>query len=266
MVELFVNFRRSRPALFGNDKPWGLGCLVGLLVQAGISQSAVGQCLEAVGVAASFNITQTWASPSVISVGRYTLLTEADRARYDDVGYHFAAYARWQASNSRFFVQPELGYTSSRGNSYFIAYYVGTPGPLGPDVVPFSHALHRWELAALAGLHTGRRTYLLAGPVLVVNRREALVAVDPASPSSAVSNSLVQSVEPVQLLGQVGVGFLAGRFDFNLRYEQSLTPYSRRFVFENNFYGYRQQVRQGLFTAGFLLYKNKQQLPEEFSR
>lgn len=219
----------------------------------------MGQRLEGVGVAASFNVTQTWASPSVISVGRFTLLTEADYDRYYDVGYHLAAYARWRVSSSRFFVQPELGYTSSRGNNYFITYYVGIPGPLGPDVVPFGHALHRWELAPLAGLHAGRRTYVLAGPVLAVNRREALVAVGPANPTSAFSNSLVQSIEPVQLLGQVGVGFLVGRFDFNLRYEQSLTPYSRRFIFENNFYGYRQQVRQDLFTAGFLLYKYKKQ-------
>lgn len=55
------------------------------------------------------------------------------------------------------------------------------------------------------------------------------------------------------MLGQVGVGFVAGRFDFQVRYEQSLTPYSRRFTYAGNTHGYRQEIRQGLFTAGFLL-------------
>ncbi|WP_223652061.1 hypothetical protein [Hymenobacter psoromatis] len=63
----------------------------------------------------------------------------------------------------------------------------------------------------------------------------------------------------MQLLGQLGVGVTFGRFDFNLRLEQSLTPYTRRFTFDGSTYGYRQQIRQGLATAGFLLYKAKPQ-------
>jgi hypothetical protein len=50
-------------------------------------------------------------------------------------------------------------------------------------------------------------------------------------------------VETVQLLVQAGVGFVTGRVDFNLRYEQRLTPYSHRFVYDGNSYGYRQQIR-----------------------
>ena len=257
MSDSLVDFRSNRPALFSNGKPWGLGCLAVLLTQACAPQSAVGQRLEALGAATSFNVTQTWATPLVIPMGYYTLLTGEDGSRTDDNGYRLSAYGRWQVGSSRIFVQPEVGYTSSRGQNYLITHYrIYTQ--FGPDVEGFSHFLHRWELAALAGVHTGRRTYVLAGPVLVLNQREQ-IEVSAQYPLTALYSSLYQSVEPVQLLGHVGIGFLAGRFDFNLRYEQSLTPYSRRFTFEGSTYGYRQQVRQGLFTAGFLLYKNKKQ-------
>jgi len=57
----------------------------------------------------------------------------------------------------------------------------------------------------------------------------------------------------VQLLAQAGVGITFGRFDFNLRLEQSLTPYTRRFTFDGTTCRYEQQLRQGLFTAGILL-------------
>lgn len=131
-------------------------------------------------------------------------------------------------------------------------------GPFGPSFFTFGHQIRRWEAAALGGLHTGRRTYLLLGPVLAFNQREAPLPVKSGFPASeAIFNSLFQSVEPVQLLVQAGIGVTLGRFDFNLRVEQSLTPYTRRFIFDGTTYRYEQQIRQGLFTAGFLLYKNK---------
>jgi len=230
-----------------------LGCLLSLVVPL----ATLGQHLEAVGGAVSFNVTQTRVTPLSIDLGSYTLLTGKDASRDDDVGYRLAVYGRWQIAQSHFFVQPELGYTSSRGQTYFLTHY-RLPSSLGPDVEIFSHSLHRWELAALAGLHTGRHTYVLAGPVLAFNRRES-IEVNPQYPITAVYSSLYQSVEPVELLGQVGVGVTFGRFDFNLRIEQSLTPYTRRFTFDGGTYGYRQQIRQGLFTAGILLYKAKPQ-------
>ncbi|PIQ21128.1 MAG: hypothetical protein COW65_10950 [Cytophagales bacterium CG18_big_fil_WC_8_21_14_2_50_42_9] len=82
---------------------------------------------------------------------------------------------------------------------------------------------------------------------------------------TAIYHSLYQSVKPVQVLAQVGIGVVVGRFDFNLRYEQGITPYTTEFEYEGNTYGYRQQIRQGLFTAGLLLYKSKQQLQEKLA-
>lgn len=93
---------------------------------------------------------------------------------------------------------------------------------------------------------------------MAFNRREALLPVTPGYPASAaIVNSLFQSVEPVQALVQAGVGLVVGRFDFTIRYEQSLTPYTRRFTFDDITYGYEQHIRQGLLTAGIMLYKPK---------
>lgn len=158
------------PALL--PRRWGLGCVAGLAALVGAPLAARGQHREAVGAAVSLNVTQTLAFPSVIDLGYYTLVTDSDFSRYDEIGYRLTAYGRWQVGGSRFFVQPELGYTASRGQRYAILYYPSPTTALGPDEEGISHTLHRGELAALAGLHTGRRTYLLAGPVLVVNQRQ----------------------------------------------------------------------------------------------
>jgi len=228
---------------------------IGLL--ASLPFAAAGQRLEAAGASISLNVTQTKARPYVIPTGYYTLYTNADYAEYDDLGYRLAAYVRWQIGQSSFFVQPELGYTSSRGQTYQIASKPDPRFPF-PDFEVFSPIIRRGELAALAGWHTGRHTYLMAGPVLAINQREAVL--DTTNHTSLnVYNSLNQSVIRVQLLGQVGVGVTFGRFDFNLRLEQSLTPYSNSFILNGTTYSYRQQIRQGLATAGFLLYKAKPQ-------
>jgi hypothetical protein len=83
------------------------------------------------------------------------------------------------------------------------------------------HVQLRFEVAALAGWHTGRRTYLLAGPELALNHRQQAGS---GYHLSELYHSLYHSVERVHVLGQVGVGFVAGRFDLQLRYERSLTP------------------------------------------
>lgn len=238
-----------------SNVPRKLIYLVWLL--AGLPFAAAGQRLEAAGASISLNVTQTKARPFVIPTGYYTLYTNADYARYDDLGYRLAAYARWQIGQSSFFVQPELGYTSSRGQTYQI---VSNPDPSFPypNIEVFSPIIRRGELAALVGWHTGRHTYLVAGPVLAINRREAVLDTTHHA-SLTVYNSLNSSVARVQLLGQVGVGVTFGRFDFNLRLEQSLTSYSNSFTLAGTTYSYKQQVRQGLATAGFLLYKAKPQ-------
>ncbi len=255
MSVLLPRFASSQPAPPPCIRHWWLGCFTWLVVQAGAPLAAFGQHLEAVGAAVSLNVTQTQASPSVIDLGYYTLVTDADFSRYDEIGYRLAAYGRWQVGGSRFFVQPELGYTASRGQRYAITYYPSSTTALGPNEEGIVHRLRRGELAMLAGLHTGRHTYLLVGPVLAVNQRQQ---ADPGYHLSELYNSLYQSVEPVNVLGQVGVGFVTGRFDFQLRYERSLTPYSRRFTFEGKVHSYRQEIRQCLLTAGFLLHKSPQ--------
>lgn len=256
MFTVSVQSKKIRFTALGAFKCGKLNCLTWLL--AGLPLAATGQQLEAIGATVSLNVTQISARPPIIPLGYYTLLTDEDHSRYDEIGYRLAAYGRWRVGQSQVFIQPEVGYTSSQGQTYLLAYYP-PQGVFGPDLEVFAHHLRRWEIAALAGLHTGRHTYVLAGPVLAFNRREATLAVDSSRPVLAVYNSLYQSVEPLQLLGQVGVGFLAERFDFNLRFEQSLTPYSRRLVYDGNSYGYRQRIRQGLFTVGFLLHKAKPQ-------
>jgi len=225
-----------------------------VLALAGCSLPAAGQHLEAAGAAVSLNVTQTPAAPYRIDMGSYVLATNEDHSHYDEIGYRLAAYGRWQLGRTQFFVQPEVAYTSTQGQAYLVLYDFNSP--FGPSFFTFSHQIRRWEVAALGGLHTGPRTYILLGPVLAFNQREALLPVKPGFPASeAIFNSLFQSVEPVQALAQVGVGLLLGRFDFNLRVEQSLTPYTRQFAFDGTTYRYKQQIRQGLFTAGFLLYK-----------
>ena len=137
--------------------------------------------------------------------------------------------------------------------SYIIQYY---RTPQFPDGDTFSHRIRRWEVAGLLGYHTSRRTYILVGPVLAFNQQQAQLGALPGS-VDAVYDILFQTVEPMQVLVQAGAGLTAGRFDFSLRLEQSLTPYSRRGTFEGASYGYEQHLRQGLLTAGFLLYKPK---------
>ena len=227
-----------------------LGLLVGL--------PSYGQHLEAVGVEASMNVTQTLATPETIFLTPdYAIATNGDGSKYDDVGHRLAAFARFRVKQSRFFVQPEIGYTSTEGQRYLVLY--GLASKYGPSWFPFFHHIKRWEVAGLGGLHTGRHTYVLLGPVLAFNKHEGLLPVDPTDypAGSKIVNSLTQSAITAQILAQLGVGVTFGRFDFNLRLEQSLTPYTRRFTFNNGIYGYRQQIRQGLFTAGILLYKAK---------
>lgn len=220
------------------------------------SRPAWAQHLEAVLASTSLNITQTKATSVAIPIGPiYTLLTDVDRNRYDDIGYRLTLAARWRVGNAGFFAQPEAALTATRGQSYIIRYY---RIPQFPDGDTFSHRIRRWELAGLLGYHTSRRTYILVGPVLAFNQQQAQLSALPGS-VDAVYNSLFQTVEPVQVLIQAGAGLTVGRFDFSLRLEQSLTPYSRRGTFEGTTYGYEQQVRQGLLTAGFLLYKRREQ-------
>jgi hypothetical protein len=224
------------------------------MLASALCRPAWAQHLEAITISTSLNITQTRAAASIIPMGpTYTLLTDKDRNRYDDIGYRLALAARWKLGSAGFFAQPEVAFTNTRGQNYIISYY---RAPQFPDGDSFIHSIHRWELGFLFGKHTGRHTYVLAGPILALNQRETQLNA-PLGSVGAVYNSLFQTVEPVQLLLQAGVGVAVGRFDFNLRLEQSLTPYTRRGTFDGSSYGYEQQIRQGLFTVGFLLYKRR---------
>lgn len=227
----------------------------------GLPSAAIGQRLEAVGGAVSGNITQTpLASSKIIILPPYMLRTD-DQFAYDETGYRLAAYARWQLGKSRFFVQPEVAYTATQGQTYGIFYNSGLGGSLGLDEFIFGHHIRRWEIAGLGGIHLSRRTYVTGGLLVAFNQRENQLAVQPGSfpATEAIYNSLYQSVEPTQLLAQLGIGYLVGRFDFNLRLEQSLTPYTNRFTFDGITYRYRQQIRQEMLTIGFLLYKGQPQ-------
>ena len=68
---------------------------------------------------------------------------------------------------------------------------------------------------------------------------------------------LYDSVVPVQLLAQGGVGTTLWRFDVNARYEHSLTPYTRKLTYAGQQYAYRQSTSQVILNLGFLLYDSR---------
>jgi len=230
-----------------------------LLCYVSMALPSQGQQLEAVAVAGSLAITQTLATPESISLApAYAIATNGDGSKYDETGYRLSAFARMRLGQSRYFLQAETAYMSTEGQRYLIFYDLSSR--YGPSWFIFGHHINRWEIAALGGYHLGRRGYVLLGPSLALNQREPLLPKKPGvyPATNELYNSLTQSVITAQITGQVGIGFTAGRFDFSLRLEQSLTPYTRRFTFDGTTYGYRQQIRQGLLTAGILLYKRKQ--------
>jgi hypothetical protein len=218
------------------------------------------QHLEAAGLSGSLNVTQTLATPDGIYLAPdYAIATNGDGSKYDETGYRLSAFARLRVGQAGFFIQPEVGYTNTQGQRYKVLYDLQNTYGFGASWFIYGHDIRRWEVAALAGLHLGRRGYVTLGPVVAANQREPLLA-EPAGayPASAkIYNSLSQSVITWQALAQVGIGITLGRFDFSARLEQSITPYTRQFVFDGAVYGYRQHIRQGLLTAGILLYKPK---------
>ena len=229
---------------------------IALLLNTLLLQPAYAQHIESVSLSSSFLVTQTTVRPYIIDMAPYyTLDTQADKGHYDEIGFRVAVAGRLRLGTAGLFMQPEIAYTSTTGQATEVQYAVPSM-PNWNSFFTFSHKIRRWEVAPLIGWHTGQRGYVAAGPLLALNLREAPIAERPGYPASDVLyNSLNRSVEPVQLLGQVGIGYLLGRFDFSLRLEQSLTPYTRQFTFEGSTYSYRQHIRQGLFTAGILLYK-----------
>jgi len=217
---------------------------------------ALGQQLETLSVTSTLNITRTTTAAPVVFLGPRILATNTDRTHYDEIGYRLGVAGRWRMGNAGWFGQAEAGYTSTSSQRYSLL----TPNsaPFLPDDWGVGHQIRRWEIAPLVGKHTSRRTYVLAGPVLAYNLRAEPGEVRPDTRiNDEIYNSLMRSVNRVQLLAQVGVGVTFGRFDFNLRYEHSLTPYTRRFTFQGLTYGYNQRIRQGLFTTGFALYKRR---------
>ena len=124
-----------------------------------------------------------------------------------------------------------------------------------PNLVIFTPRVRRFELAALAGMRLGKRGYLLAGPVLAYHLRQTY---DDASAAYApLVQRLYNSVVPVQLLAQGGVGTTLWRFDASARYEHGLTPYTRKFTYAGQQYAYRQSTSQVILNLGFLLYDSR---------
>ncbi|RYU81869.1 hypothetical protein [Hymenobacter persicinus] len=229
-------------------------CLAGLLLASLASVTARAQRLEAVGVGASFNISQTWARQRLIQVEQYTLQTDTDGSRLDDTGNRFSAYARLRLGEGKVFVQPELAYTSVLGNQSSITYFSQPDvNMVYPDVSYLYPRLRRTEVALLGGAHLTRRLSVLAGPLLALNQREKDQYAASFKPAE-LYRSLAASVERVQILGQLGVGLQLGRFDLTARYEHSLTPYTREFAYRQRTYAYRQRTGQAIFGLGFLVY------------
>jgi hypothetical protein len=220
--------------------------------------TAQAQRLEVVGLSASFNVSQSWVRESELQLGSYLLQTTPSQVRFDDTGNRYSAYARIRLGEGVWFAQPELGYTSVLSSRYDLSYpggpgNPGQPGYQSASSSPFGYRIRRAEVAALAGRHFGSHFYLLAGPVLAAQLRETA-----QPPTPEVYRSLYEAVAPVQLLGQVGVGLQVWRLDFGLRYEHSLTPYSRQLTYQGQTQGFHQRTNQFILSAGVLLYDRSQ--------
>lgn len=235
-------------------------CFALLLVGGLAIPAARAQRVEVAGLAASFNVSQSWAREASLQLGRYDLQTKSGAVRFDDTGNRYSAYARVRLGEGSYFLQPELAYTSVLSSNYELSY----PGDLGSPGAPnyqsassgpFGYRIRRAELAALAGRHVGPHFYVLAGPVLALQHRQ--LASGPSA-TDAVYRSLYEAVAPTQLLGQVGVGLQVWRLDFGLRYEQSLTPYSRQLTYQGQTQGFHQHTSQFLLSVGALLYDRNQ--------
>ena len=235
-------------------------CFVVLLAGGLATPVARAQRVEVVGLAASFNVSQSWAREASLQLGRYDLQTKAGAVRFDDTGNRYSAYARVRLGEGSYFLQPELAYTNVLSSNYELR-YPGDPGsPSAPGYqsassAPFGYRIRRAELAALAGRHFGPRFYVLAGPVLALHHRETFSSL---SASTDVYRSLYEAVKPVQLLGQVGVGLQVWRLDFGLRYEQGLTPFSRQVTYRGQSQSLHQQTNQLILSVGALLYDRNQ--------
>ena len=219
---------------------------------------AQAQRVEAVGLGASFNVSQSWVREPLLQLGRYQLQTQADPGRLDDTGNRYSAYMRVGLGQQGFFVQPELAYTNVLSSHYYLA-YPGDPGPSSaPDyesasISTIGYRIRRAEVAALAGYHLSPNLYVLAGPVLAWQQRQSIESQD-QRPISTVYRSFYEAVEQRQLLGQAGVGVQFWHFDLNLRYEHSLTPYSRQLTYQGQTQAFHQRTNQFIFGLGLLLY------------
>lgn len=225
--------------------------LLGGLLAAPTAQA---QRLEVIGLSASFNVSQSWVRESDLQLGSYLLQTKPGQVRFDDTGNRYAVYARIRLGEGAWFAQPELAYTSVLSSRYDLSYpggpgSPGQPGYQSASSGPFGYRIRRAEVVALAGRHFGAHFYALAGPVLAAQLRETA-----QSPAPEVYRSLYEAVAPVQLLGQVGVGLQVWRLDFGLRYEHSLTPYSRQLTYQGQTQGFHQRTNQFILSAGVLLY------------
>ena len=160
----------------------------------------------------------------------------------------------WAWGWAGFFAQPEVAYSAVLGQVYGLTYFSRPSVPV-PNVVIFTPKVRRFEVAALAGMRLGKRGYLLAGPVLAYHLRQTY---DDASAAYApLVQRLYDSVVPVQLLAQGGVGTTLWRFDASARYEHGLTPYTRKFTYAGQQYAYRQSTSQVILNLGFLLYDSR---------
>jgi len=219
--------------------------------------AAQAQRLEVIGLFASFNVSQSWARESNLQLGSYLLQTTPGQVRFDDTGNRYAAYARIRLGEGAWFAQPELAYTNVLSSRYDLSYpggpgSPGQPGYQSASSGPFGYRIRRAEVAALAGRHFGPHFYALAGPVLAAQLRQETQA------ATEVYRSLYEAVAPAQLLGQVGVGLQVWRLDFGLRYEHSLTPYSRQLTYQGQTQGFHQRTNQFILSAGMLLYDRSQ--------
>ncbi|TVT37798.1 hypothetical protein FNT36_21765 [Hymenobacter setariae] len=231
-----------------------------LFVALCMASVAQAQRVEVIGLAASFNVSQSWARESGLQLGTYELQTSPSSVRFDDTGNRYSAYARIRLGEGSMFAQLELAYTSALSSTYPLNYPGDAGSPSDPGYqpasnAPFGYRIRRAEVAALVGRHLGPHFYALAGPVLALQQRQSASGT---SSTAEVYRSLYGAVERGQLLGQVGFGFQVWRLDFGLRYEHSLTPYTREVTYLGQTQNFHQRTSQVMLSIGALLYDRSQ--------
>jgi hypothetical protein len=151
------------------------------------------------------------------------------------VSFHGGAFARL-GGNQRFFVQPEIYFSSIGSQAIFRS---TTAGQVREEVE--NYRLNRIDLPVLGGLRIGKLR-LMVGPVLS---------------TSATSSTTVQDKINTATFGfQAGAGLTFGKLNLDARYEGGLSNFSESLTVPviNRQFATDQRLTQFLVSVGYRLF------------